>query len=83
MFYSLCSDVSVTGLDGITAPTILNNRNFYCTGDESRLANCVITNINRKFCGNKRVGLMCVTGIIHKIVCILYRKMLQLCSQKT
>ena len=52
------SDASVTGLDGITTPAILN-RNFQCTGDEARLRDCVISNVNISICGNKRVGLVC------------------------
>ena len=55
------SDASVTGLDKITTPAILS-RNFYCTEDEARLRDCVISNVNSKICGNKRVGLVCETG---------------------
>ena len=75
MFYSLCSDASITNLDGITTPSILRY-NFYCTGDEARLTDCVISgiNINSNICGNRRVGLMCETGNIHKLVCILLKK---------
>ena len=73
MFYSLCSDASVTNLDGITMPPILRY-NFHCTGDEARLTDCVISGINSNNCGNTRVGLMCETGNIHKLVCILLKK---------
>ena len=55
------SDASVTGLDGITTPSILS-RHFYCTGDEARLRDCVISNVNINICGNKLVGLVCETG---------------------
>ena len=56
------SDASVTGLDGITTSPSILNRNFYCTGDEARLRDCVISSVNSKICGNKRVGLVCETG---------------------
>ena len=56
------SDASVTGLNGITTPSILLHRNFYCTGDEARLMDCGFSNVDINTCGNKRVGLMCETG---------------------
>ena len=63
MFYSY-SDASVIGLSGITTPSILRY-NFYCTGDEARLTDCVISGINSNVCGNRKVGLVCETGNIH------------------
>ena len=59
------SDANVTGIDGTNLPSIFN-RNFQCTGDEAHLTDCVISNVNNKICGNKRVGLICETGNIHK-----------------
>ena len=55
--------------------------NFYCTGDEARLTDCVITNSN--ICGKKRVGLVCETGNISLslgVHTLLDRKMLQINS---
>ena len=68
MFYSY-SDASVIGLNGIVKPALLNY-NFYCNGDEARLTDCVVTGINKKNCGNGRLGLVCETGNIHQLVCI-------------
>ena len=68
-FIDSYSDVSVTGLDEITLPSIQGAyyRNFQCTGDEAHLTDCVISGINNNICGNRRVGLLCETGInIHK-----------------
>ena len=68
MLYSH-SDASVIGLSGITTPQVLRY-NFYCTGDEARLTDCVINSIHSSICGNRRVGLVCETGNIHKLVCV-------------
>ena len=63
------SDAIAIGLSGITTPAVLRY-NFYCAGDEGRLTDCVTNNINSIICGNRRVGLMCESGNIHKLVCI-------------
>ena len=63
-------DTSVIGLSGINTPGVFRY-NFYCTGDEARLTDCVFNSINSNICGKRRVGLVCQTGKIHKLVCIL------------
>ena len=67
------SDASVIGLSGITTPRVVKY-NFYCAGDEARLTDCVITGINSKICENGRVGLVCETGNIHKLVYYILKK---------
>ena len=58
------SDASIVVLNKISTQAIF----FYCTctGDEAHLTDCVITGVNNNICGNKRVGLMCEIGNIHK-----------------
>ena len=64
MFYLytniLNADAYVTGLSRINKPGVLRY-NFYCTGDEAHLTDCVVASISN-ICGNRRVKLMCETA---------------------